>query len=67
MNDSKDDETSIEEVILQTLKQGDDEDMDDKKPSVAPEKLNFIPLRRRPIFSCLWQSPIFVEPRSFSL
>ncbi len=64
MNDSKDDETSIEEVILQTLKQGDDEDMDDKKPSVAPEKLNFIPLRRRPFFPAM-AAPIFVEPGPF--
>ncbi len=64
MNDSKDDETSIEEVILQTLKQGDDEETDEKKPSAAPEKLNFIPLRRRPFFPAM-AAPIFVEPGPF--
>lgn len=64
MNDSKDDETSIEEVILQTLKQGDDEDTDEKKSSAPPEKLNFIPLRRRPFFPAM-AAPIFVEPGPF--
>lgn len=61
MNDLKDDEASIEEVILQTLKQDEEEETKSVKP---PEKINFIPLKRRPFFPGM-AAPIFVEPGPF--
>lgn len=61
MNDSKSDDDSIEQVILQTLKS----DEEDTKENVeAPEKLHFIPIKRRPFFPAM-AAPILVEPGPF--
>ncbi len=62
MNQSSDDDRSIEDVILQTLKEG--EESEEKKSSTPPEKLHIIPLRRRPFFPGM-AAPIFVEPGPF--
>lgn len=62
MSKVKDEEQSIEEVILETLKQGDDEEKIDH--SKLPEKVFMIPLRRRPFFPGM-AAPIFVEPGPF--
>ncbi|MCH9634787.1 MAG: Lon protease 2 [Chlamydiae bacterium] len=62
MNDSKDDSPSIEEVILQTLKEGENDE--EKKDGPLPKALHFIPLKRRPFFPAM-AAPIFVEPGPF--
>jgi ATP-dependent Lon protease len=63
MNDSNenDKDTSIEEVILQTLK---NDEKGSKKDVDAPETINFIPITRRPFFPAM-AAPIFIEPGPF--
>jgi ATP-dependent Lon protease len=61
ISNSKDDEASIEEVILQTLSQDDKEE---SKLSQLPEKVHFIPIKRRPFFPGM-AAPMFVEPGPF--
>ena len=58
---NEDDEKSIEEVILQTLK---NEEEDSKLDIDAPNMLHFIPITRRPFFPAM-AAPIFVEPGPF--
>lgn len=62
MNDSKDDkDNSIEEVILQTLKN----DEENSKADVdLPSSIYFIPVTRRPFFPAM-AAPILVEPGPF--
>ena len=60
MNDSKnDEETSIEEVILQTLK--DDEETPGHEEPKAPETIYCVPIKRRPFFPAM-AAPILIEP-----
>lgn len=62
MSNSDDKEkASIEEVILQTLK--NDEEVDQKE-SDAPDSIHFIPISRRPFFPAM-AAPILVEPGPF--
>ncbi len=62
MNDEKSQETSsLEEVILQTIKDGEE---DKGRSSDFPDKINFIPLVRRPFFPAM-AAPILVEPGPF--
>lgn len=59
MDDMKDEkDTSIEEVILETLKSGDDEFKSDFNPS---DKIYCIPIVRRPFFPAM-AAPILIEP-----
>ncbi|MCH9631723.1 MAG: Lon protease 2 [Chlamydiae bacterium] len=59
MNDSKnDEETSIEEVILQTLKDEEEVPSQDPKP---PETIYCVPIKRRPFFPAM-AAPILIEP-----
>lgn len=63
MNSKKDDEKdkSIEEVILQTLKNDEEES---KQEVEAPGVIHFIPITRRPFFPAM-AAPIFIEPGPF--
>ena len=60
-NPKKDEETSIEEVILQTLKE---EDEAPKKEPEPPESIYCIPIKRRPFFPAM-AAPILIEPGPF--
>lgn len=62
VSEHADDSQSIEEVILQTLKQSDDQD--EKDLVQPPESVHLIPLRRRPFFPGM-AAPIFIEPGPF--
>lgn len=58
---NSDDKASIEEVILQTLK---NEEEEETKKIETPDTIHFIPISRRPFFPAM-AAPILVEPGPF--